>query len=100
MLLCFLTWCQHHGIAFVCRSVIHSPSFHHDASACFSAFGVEYSKTVRSFCRWYENANPNLSGKHFVCFIYKCLFAVTDMKTDSLILVDYVVCISVYDIFS
>ena len=29
-----------------------------------------------------------------------CVLAVTDMKTDSLILVGYTVCISVYDIFS
>ena len=68
LLLCFLTWCQHRDTAFVCRSVITSPSFHGDASACFSASGLEYSKTVWSSCRWYENGNSNVSGKRFVFF--------------------------------
>jgi hypothetical protein len=102
----FLTWCQHCGTAFVCRSIIMSPLFHGDEHACFSAFGLEYSKTVRSFCCWYENANPNVSGKHFVCFVLcvcvcVCVcFGCEWYEADSLILVDYIVYISVYDIFS
>jgi hypothetical protein len=36
-------------------------------------FGLEYSKTVWSFCRWDENANPNVSGKNYVVYICVCV---------------------------